>query len=137
MLLYHHGLSYCDTGKILGFLKPTIYKSVHYWYKQFRDLFVVGKKERRSIALDETKIILKGDQVYLWTDVDVYNKDVLTMYLLRIRCGLDKYFFIKKVFEFCDCEPLVISDKATCYPWAILLMGLRVKYAIGKRNAVK
>jgi hypothetical protein len=37
-------------------LEPARIEAVHYWYKQFKDLFVVGKKERRAIALDETKI---------------------------------------------------------------------------------
>ena len=41
VLLYHRGLSYRDTSKILGILEPSSYEAVHYWYKQFKELFAV------------------------------------------------------------------------------------------------
>jgi len=33
VLLYHRGLSYRDTSKILGVIEPSSYEAVHYWYK--------------------------------------------------------------------------------------------------------
>jgi len=138
VLLYHRGLSYRDTGKILGVIEPSSYEAVHYWYKQFSELFVIGCKERRAIALDETKVKLEGKQVYLWTAVDVDTKEVIAVYLSRIRCGLDTYSFLKKVLQFCDGKPLVIGDKATWYPWAIQRLGLQFKHeTFGERNAVE
>ncbi|KYK29191.1 hypothetical protein AYK20_00575 [Thermoplasmatales archaeon SG8-52-1] len=138
VLLYHRGLSYRDTGKILGVIEPSSYEAVHYWYKQFRELFVVGQNKRRAIALDETKIKLEEKQVYLWTAVDADTKEVIAVYLSRTRCGLDTYSFLKKVLCFCTNKPLVIGDKATWYPWAINRLGLKFKHeTFGERNAVE
>jgi transposase-like protein len=138
VLLYHRGLSYRDTGKILGVIEPASYEAVHYWYKQFRELFAVGCKDRRAFALDETKVKLEGKQVYLWTAVDVDTKEVIMVYLSRTRCGLDTYSFLKKVLRFCLNKPLAIGDKATWYPWAIQRLGLKFKHeTFGERNAVE
>ena len=52
VLLYHRGLSYRDTSKILGVIEQSSYEAVHYWYKQFQEKLIVGCKERRAIALD-------------------------------------------------------------------------------------
>ena len=138
VILYHRRLSYRDTDRILGVIEPVSYEAVHYWYKQFKELFVVGSKERRAIALDETKVKLEGKQVYLWTAVDVDTKEVIAVHLSRTRCGLDTYSFLKKVLRFCDNKPLVIGDKATWYPWAIKRLGLQFKHeTFGERNAVE
>jgi hypothetical protein len=55
IFLYHGALSYRDTGKILGIIEPASYETVRYWYNQFKELFVIGCKDRRTIAMDETK----------------------------------------------------------------------------------
>jgi len=44
VLLYHRGLSYRDTGKILGVLEPASYEAVHYWYIQFSDFLLLVLK---------------------------------------------------------------------------------------------
>ena len=71
VLLYHRGLSYRDTSKILGILEPSSYEAVHYWYKQFKELFAVECKNRRAIALDETKVKRQGKSMFgprlMWT----------------------------------------------------------------------
>jgi len=38
VILYHRGLSYRDTSKILGMIEPSSYEAIHYWYKQFHKL---------------------------------------------------------------------------------------------------
>ena len=138
ILLYHRGLSYRDTGKILTVLEPASYEAVHYWYKQFKELFIVGCKERRAIAIDETKVKLEKKQVYLWTAVDVDTKEVIAVYLSETRCSLDTYSFLKYVLRFCMNKPVVIGDKATWYPWALQRLGLEYKHeTFGERNAVE
>jgi len=44
--LYPRALSSYDASKILGIVEPASYEAVRYWYKQFKDLFVIGCKER-------------------------------------------------------------------------------------------
>ena len=138
VVLYHRGLSYRDTSKILGVIEPSSYEAVHYWYKQFQELFIVGCKERRAIALDETKVKLENKQVFLWTAVDVESKEVLGVYISRTRTGLDTYSFMKKILRSCSNKPLIKGDGATWYPWAIKRLGLEFEHeTFGERNAVE
>ena len=136
--MYHRGLSYRDTSKILGVIEPSSYEAVHYWYKQFKELFIVGCKDRRAIALDETKVKLESKQVFLWTAVDVDSHEVLGVYISTARTGLDTYSFMRKVLRFCSNKPLIKGDGATWYPWAIQRLGLEFEHeTFGERNAVE
>lgn len=138
VLLYHRGLSYRDTSKILGVIEPSSYEAVHYWYKQFKELFVVSCKHREKIALDETKVKREGKQVYLWTAIDVQSHEVLGVYISDTRTGLDTYSFLKYVLQFCRNKPLVLGDKAPWYPWALKRVGLEYKHeTFGDRNSVE
>jgi len=110
--LYHRGLSYRDTSKILGVIEASSYEAVHYWYKQFHELFAICSKHRRAIAFDETKVKRQKKQVYLWTAVDVDSKEVLGVYISDTRSGLDTYSFLKYVLQFCKNKPFFIGDKA-------------------------
>lgn len=65
VLLYHRGLSFRDRSKFLGTIEASSYEAVHYWYRQFGELFVASCKERRAIAFDETKVKREGIKVYL------------------------------------------------------------------------
>ena len=137
-MLYHRGLSYRDTSKILGVIQPSSYEVVHYWYKQFQELFAIGPKERRAIAIDETKVKRCNKQVFLWTAVDVDSKEVVGIYISGTRSGLDTYSFLKYVLRFCTNKPLVIGDKAPWYKWALKRLGLEYKHeTFGDRNAVE
>jgi len=66
-------------------MEASSYEAVHYWYKQFQELFFVSCKERRAIALDETKVKLEKEQVFLWTAVDVDSKEILAIYISDTR----------------------------------------------------
>ena len=46
-------------------IEPASYGAMHYWYKQFSELFTVISKEQSSIAIDETKVKSEGKQVFL------------------------------------------------------------------------
>ena len=136
--MYHRGLSYRDTSKILGVIEHSSYEAVHYWYKQFQELFVVTPKERRAIALDETKIKRSKKQVYLWTAVDVDSKEVIGVYISDTRTGLDTSSFLKYILRFCTNNPVFIGDKAPWYKWALQRLGLEYKHeTFGERNAVE
>ncbi|PNX51117.1 MAG: hypothetical protein BV456_04365 [Thermoplasmata archaeon M8B2D] len=137
-LLYHRGLSYRDTSKILGLIEQSSYEAVHYWYKQFKDLFAIGLKERRAVALDETKVKRCKKQVFLWTAVGVDSKEVLGVYISNSRTGLDTSSFLKYVLRFCTNKHWFIGDKAPWYKWALNRLGLEYKHeTFGERNAVE
>jgi len=52
LLLYYHGLPYLNTSKILGVIEGFIHEAVHYWHKQFQELFAIVPEKRRYIAFD-------------------------------------------------------------------------------------
>jgi transposase-like protein len=89
VLLYHGALSYRDSSKILRIIEPASYEVVRYWQNQFKGLFVVGWKERRAIAIDETTVKREGKQIFLWTVVDVDSKEILAFSISETRCAFD------------------------------------------------
>ena len=88
VLLYHRGLSYRDSSKILSVIEGCSHEAVRYWYIQFKNLFVMTCKERRAIAIDETKIKREKKQVYLWAAVDVDKKRLYQYMSLTRDAGL-------------------------------------------------
>jgi len=48
------------SAKIPRIIEPASYETVHYGYNQSKDLFIVGWKERRAIAIDETNVKWEG-----------------------------------------------------------------------------
>ncbi len=60
LLVYHAGLSYRKTSKIIGNLEPFSYEALRKWYKKCVTFFHPKKKQRKIIAVDETKVKLEG-----------------------------------------------------------------------------
>lgn len=138
VLLYHRGLSYRDTEKILSIFEPCSYEAIHYWYQKFQQLFAVKSRERNAVALDETKVKRENKQVYLWTAVDVDSHEVLGVYISDTRTGLDTSSFLKYILRFCTNEPVFITDKGPWYPWAFKRLGLEYRHeTFGDRNSVE
>ena len=138
VFLYHRGLSYRDTSKILGVLEPASHEAVHYWYTQCKDLFVVGCIQRRALALDETKVKRENKQIYVWTVIDVDTKEILGVYVSNTRSGFDTYLFMKQVLHYCENKPEIIGDKAPWYRWALQRLGLPYRHeTFGERNAIE
>ncbi|MEF8848809.1 MAG: hypothetical protein V5A68_06715 [Candidatus Thermoplasmatota archaeon] len=67
--MYHRGLSYRDTEKILSVFEPCSYEAVHYWYRKFQQLFAVNRRQRNSVWM-KLRLNEKTKQVYLWIAVD-------------------------------------------------------------------
>jgi len=80
----------------------------------------------------------EGKQIFLWTAVDVDNKEILTFYISETRCTLDKYWFLQKLLRSCTNKPVIIGDKAPWCRWALQRLGLPYKHeTFGERNAVE
>ena len=60
VILYHRGLSYRDTSKILGVIEPGSYEAVHYWYKQFHKLFANWTLKNLQFPLGKLPCRLKS-----------------------------------------------------------------------------
>jgi len=56
ILLYHAGLSYGKTSKILSDFGDFSHEAARQWYLKCEDLFIGEKTKRRAVAVDETKV---------------------------------------------------------------------------------
>jgi len=80
VLFYHRARSYrVMPAKTPRIIEPASYETLRYWHNQFKGLFIVGWKERRAIAIDETKVKREGNQIFLWTAVDVDSIELLVL----------------------------------------------------------
>jgi len=64
--LYHLGLSYHQVGEWFGHSHQT----VHEWYTALADLFEPEPDEYATVVVDETKVFVDNDEVYVWAAID-------------------------------------------------------------------
>ena len=120
VLIYHLGLSYRRASDILRQFEPRSHEAVRKWYHRFKSLFpVIQRKKRRAIAIDETKIKLKGRWYYLWVAIDCDSYEVLAVYLSKARSAFDALRFIRSALKYCDGKPYVYVDSGPWYRWPI------------------
>ena len=81
IVLYHLGLSLRDTSLVLGSFLARSHEAVRQWYERARELFHVERRPRRAIAVDETKIRVQGEWIYLWAAIDVDRWEVLVTWV--------------------------------------------------------
>ena len=78
ILIYQAGLSYRKTRRILNLLENFSHESVRKWYKRCKELFDIDRKIRRAVAVDETKVKLENNQIYVWNAIDVDDRIYLS-----------------------------------------------------------
>ncbi|MCD6130991.1 MAG: IS6 family transposase [Candidatus Hydrothermae bacterium] len=80
ILIYQAGLSYRKTKKILNLLENLSHESVRKWYKKCKELFDVKRRVRRAVAVDETKVKIENNQIYIWNAIDVDDRSILAVH---------------------------------------------------------
>ncbi len=68
-LLYFFGLSLRKTSNFLSF-EEISHESVRIYYHKLKVLKQPKKKERRLVAIDETKIKLEKRLIFVWAAID-------------------------------------------------------------------
>ena len=126
--LYHRALLYRNASKIFGMVKPVLYKLVQYWYKQWKDLFVVGCKRTTSNRDRWNQRKTRGNTGLSLDCCQCCQLGIVAIYLSITRCGLSPYCFLKKVPLSCTNKLVIIDDKTSWYPWASQRLGLRSKH---------
>ncbi len=119
--------------RILSLAYEPISKSgVHYLARIVSSRVVIPSKPayRRCIAVDETKLSVKG--VYVWSAVEVDSGELLALEASFGRSCLNALKFLKKALKRCTNEPLVVVDRGPWYRWALERLGL-----FGMRNRVE
>jgi len=110
------------------------------WYKRLSKVFplTTKRKERRAVAIDETKICVKGEWFYFWVAIDIDTRDILAVHFSKKRSGLETLIFLKQVMKKCSNKPTFYVDGGPWYPWAFQRLGLTfIHETFGNRNAVE
>jgi len=134
--LYQSGLSY---RKVERFVDRS-YEAVRQWYHSLSEFFEPREVERKVIAVDETKMKVDGEQVYVWAgiDVDTFTNqrfvshqtprwfetfEVIHVDVSRGRSGLDAFLFLRELLKRCRGKPLIKVDRGPRYDWALETLG--------------
>ena len=128
----------CQVRDILEWIEPFSHEALRKWYFRLKALFVHKRKHRRAVAVDETKVKLENQWVYIWNAIDVDNREVIAVHVSTTRTSLDALYFLRRVLECCENEPLILVDGGPWYRWALQRLGLRYDHqTFGERNAIE
>ncbi len=109
--MFHGGCRRVSRVLSMG-LEPISKSAVHYLAKKVSEIRVAREpRYRRCIAVDETKLSVKGVHVYVWSAVDVDSKELLALEASYGRSSLNALAFLKKALRMCTNKPLVLVDK--------------------------
>ncbi len=116
--LYHAGLSFC---RIEPFVE-VCHVTVHVWYHRLKHLFDPDRDRLPPVAVDETKLKIEDEEVYVWAAVDVDTLEVLHVDVSPGRSSLDALLFLTEVFKHCRDQPVVLADRVEWYDWPLNLL---------------
>jgi len=121
-------------------LEPLSKSGVHYLARAVSSKVRVASKPRyrRCIAVDETKLSVKGVWVYIWSAVDMDSRELLALEASYGRSCLNAITFLKKALKLCIDKPMVVVDRGPWYRWALERLGIEYRYErFGMRNRVE
>jgi putative transposase len=137
-LLYLSGLSYRGMTYQTRLIEAS-HVSVHNWVHALKGLMSrVPRRERRVVAMDETKLKIHGRQVFVWAAIDVETKELLAVYASYYRSHINTLVFLRRVLDTCTNKPVVLVDGGPWYPWPLERYGLPwLHVTFGYRNAIE
>jgi transposase-like protein len=99
-LLYLSGLSYRAMTYQTEMIDAS-HASVCRWVHAMRGIVPprVPRRERKVVAIDETKLKINGRQVYVWAAIDVDTKELLAVYASYYRSNINTMIFLRRVLE--------------------------------------
>lgn len=128
ILIYHAGLSYRKTSRIIGEIEPFSHEALREWYKKCACLFQPRRQTRRVIAVDETRIKKEGQQIYIWNAIDIEAKTIVAVHISATRTSFDAIFFLKLVLKACENQPFILVDRGPWCRWAFQRLGINFKH---------
>jgi len=137
--LLYYGLSCRQTAEVLSFFDEASYEAARQWYHRAKELLRAPQKRHRPmIAIDETKMKVKGTWYFFWAAVDTENRELLGVEITPTRDGHDASRFIRQVLKTCTNTPMVLVDGGPWYPGALTRVGVPwERVTFGKRNVVE
>ena len=127
------------TSKYLSLFEAISHESVRIYYHRLKKVLKQPKKkERRLIAIDETKLKLKKKLIFIWAAIDIDTKECLAVWASESRGSFEAYVFLKEVLKYCENKPEIVVDRGFWYKWALKRLGLKYRHeTFGERNAVE
>ena len=124
---------------MLCFFDEASYEAARQWYHRAQKLLSAPQKRcRPTVAIDETKIKVKGTWYFLWAAVDTESRELLGVEITPTRDGRDAYRFIQRVLKTCTNTPTVLVDGGPWYPRALTRLDVPwERVTFGKRNVVE
>ncbi len=118
---------------------PASHVSAFRWVHAMRGIVSrVPRKERKLVAVDETKLKIRARRVFVWGAMDCDTRELLAVYVSYYRSSINTLVFLKRVTETCDGRPVVLVDGGPRYPWALNRYGLKwLHITFGERNAIE
>ena len=114
-LLYFFGLSLRKTSQFLSLFQEISHESVRIYYHRLKRVInQPTKKKRRLIAIDETKIKLEKNQIFVWA-IDVDSKECLSIWASGGRSSFHAYVFLKEILRYCESKPEIVVDRGFWY----------------------
>jgi len=99
-VLYYSGLSYRVVARVLRDSAKFAHESVRLWFRRLKDAFQKPEQRRRRVvAVDETKLKVGGEQLFVRAAVDVKTKEVLACRVSWARNIMDAEALLRKVLE--------------------------------------
>ncbi|XRO74805.1 IS6 family transposase [Methanocaldococcus sp. 28A] len=138
-ILYYLGLSLRKVSLFLSQFESISHESVRQYYHKIKDILnEPERKTRNLIVIDETKLKLGNETIYVWSAIDVESKECLGIYISKTRCYLDTILFVKSILKFCSNKPKILVDGGKWYPWTLQRLGLKFeRVRFGLRNCVE
>ena len=139
VFLYHLGLSYRQVRMAVSGLDSVSHESIRKWNHMVGlDIGNLECKERRAIAIDETKIKIGDRWHYLWAAIDLDSKEILALYLSTGRACIDTMIFLKRVLRYCSNKPTFYVDGGPWYRWPLERLGIPFKHeTFGNRAPIE
>jgi len=95
------------------------YEAVRQWYHRLAHLFEPPVDHHATVAVDETKVTVEDEEVYVWAAVDVDTFEVVHVEVSPGRSELDALLFLKTVLKRCRGQPVIVVDRGPWYNWAL------------------
>jgi transposase-like protein len=137
-LLYLAGLSYRGMTYQTNLVEAS-HVSVYRWVHALKGIVSpVPRRERKIVAMDETKLKINGRQVYVWAAIDTDTRELLAVYASYYRSHINTLVFLRRVLDTCTNTPVVLVDGGPWYPWPLDQMGVKwLHITFGERNCIE
>ena len=138
VVLYYAGISFRKTSKFLRDFERFSHESLRLWYHKIANLFANTRKDRRCVAIDETKIKIGDEWWYIWAAIDVDTWEILGVMVTKWRTSIDVIQLVRRILMYCENKPVIKTDRGPWYRWTLQRLGLQHEYeTFGERNAME